>query len=98
MTNLPSAMSLGLFGKPSVRVAIAFMTGAGVVAAMTGETANAAITLDHAPYGATQGGQAVDIFTMTNEHGTRVRFLSYGGVITAIEVPDRTGRLDDIVL
>ena len=35
---------------------------------------------------------------MTNDHGVRVRFLSYGGVITEIDVPDRTGRLDDIVL
>ena len=43
-------------------------------------------------YGTTQGGQAVDIFTMTNDHGLRVRFLSFGGVITEIDVPDRTGR------
>ena len=35
---------------------------------------------------------------MTNDHGLRVRFLSYGGVITEIDAPDRTGRLDDIVL
>jgi aldose 1-epimerase len=35
---------------------------------------------------------------MTNAHGLRVRFLSYGGVITEIDVPDRAGRLDDIVL
>jgi aldose 1-epimerase len=62
------------------------------------ETANAAGTLDHAPYGTTQGGQAVSIYTMTNGHGLRVRFLSYGGVITEIDVPDRTGRLDGIVL
>jgi aldose 1-epimerase len=27
-----------------------------------------------------------------------VRFLSYGGIITEIEVPDRTGRLDNIAL
>ena len=28
----------------------------------------------------------------------RVRFLSLGGIITEIDVPDRTGRLDDIAL
>ena len=28
----------------------------------------------------------------------RVRFLSYGGVITEIAVPDRTGRIDNVVL
>ena len=35
---------------------------------------------------------------MTNDHGLRVRFLSYGGVITEIDVPDRMGRLDNVVL
>jgi len=71
---------------------------AALAAAIAGGTANAAATLDHAPYGTTQDGQAVEIFTMANGHGLRVRFLSYGGVITEIDVPDRTGRLDDIVL
>jgi len=66
-----------------------------LAAAITGGTANAAATLDQASYGTTQGGQAVDIFAMTNDHGMRVRFLSYGGVITEIDVPDRTGRLDN---
>jgi hypothetical protein len=32
---------------------------------------------------------------MTNEHGLTVRFLSYGGVITEIYAPDRTGHLDN---
>ena len=41
---------------------------------------------------------AVEIHTLTNDHGLRVRFLSYGGVITEIDIPDRRGRLDNIVL
>jgi aldose 1-epimerase len=60
--------------------------------------AGAAGTLQHAPYGKTRGGQAVDIFTMANDRGMRVRFLSYGGVITEIDVPDRTGRVENIAL
>src|SRR5215831_14936258 len=66
--------------------------------AVAGRAAGAAATLDHASYGTTKDGQAVDIYTMTNDHGLRVRFLSYGGVITEIHVPDRTGRLDNITL
>ncbi len=61
-------------------------------------SATTAASLDHAPYGTTQRGQSVDIYTMMNDHGMRVRFLSYGGVITEIVVPDRTGRLDNVVL
>jgi aldose 1-epimerase len=68
---------------------------AGMVSAMP---ANAAGTLEHARYGKTQSGQDVDIFTLSNDHGMRVRFLSYGGVITDIDVPDRTGRTDNVVL
>ena len=72
--------------------------GGVLVGLLAAEPASAAGTLEHAPYGKTQNGQAVDIFTMTNELGMRVRFLSYGGVITEIDVPDRAGRMDNIAL
>ena len=77
--------------------------GAGAVAAVlaaasVGNPANAAATLDRAPYGTTQGGEGVDIFTMTNDHGMRVQLLSLGGVVTEIDVPDRAGRPDNVVL
>jgi aldose 1-epimerase len=85
-------------GKLASNLGRALAGSAALVAAAAGETANAAATLDRAPYGTTQDGQPVEIFTMTNDHGMRVRFLSYGGIITEIDVPDRTGRLDDIVL
>jgi aldose 1-epimerase len=74
-----------------------FAITATLAGAVTG-TANAAATLDRAPYGTTQAGQPVEIFTMTNEHGLHVRFLSYGGVITEIVVPDRAGHPDNVVL
>src|SRR5215831_4183736 len=82
----------------SAKLARAFAILAALAAAIPGGTAGAAATLDRAPYGTTQGGQAVDIFTMANDHGIRVRFLSYGGVITEIDVPDRAGRVDNIAL
>jgi aldose 1-epimerase len=74
---------------------VALGAAAGLLAAAP---AGAAGTLEHAPYGKTQNGQPVDIFTMTNDHGMRVRFLSYGGVITEIDVPDRAGRVDNLAL
>jgi aldose 1-epimerase len=85
-------------GKVDTAMAGAVVIAAALAAAIAGRAANAAATLVHAPYGTTQGGQAVDIFTMTNDHDLRVRFLSYGGVITEIDVPDRSGRLDNVVL
>jgi aldose 1-epimerase len=51
-----------------------------------------------APFGRTPDGQAVESFTLTNAHGVELRAISYGGVIVSLRVPDRDGRLDDVVL
>jgi aldose 1-epimerase len=98
MRPLASDVRWHLRGRPGATIAVAWAISGSLASGAMGQAANAAATLDHAAYGTTQGGQAVDIYTMTNDHGQRVRFLSYGGVITEIDVPDRTGRLDDIVL
>jgi len=37
-------------------------------------------------------------FTLTNAHGVEVKVITYGGIITSIRTPDRSGHLDDIVL
>ncbi len=49
-------------------------------------------------YGATRDGHPVDEYTLSNDRGMVVRFIGYAGVITAIEVPDRHGRVADVVL
>jgi aldose 1-epimerase len=76
----------------------AITLGAALTGLLAAKPAGAAGTLEHASYGRTRDGQAVDIYTLSNDHGMRVRFLSYGGVITEISVPDRAGRVDNIVL
>jgi aldose 1-epimerase len=91
-------MCLRPHARRDAHMACALAISATLAIAMAGEPANAAATLEHAPYGTTQAGQAVEIFTLTNDRGLIVRFLSYGGVITEIRAPDRTGRTDNIVL
>lgn len=49
-------------------------------------------------FGSTRDGRAVDLYTLRNTGGLTVRFMSYGGIITRVEVPDRTGRVADITL
>jgi len=66
--------------------------------AMVGATGARAAALDHAAYGTTKDGKAVEIYTLTNDHGMEVRFLTYGGVVTEIDAPDRDGHLADVVL
>jgi len=98
MMDRASGVSLRNHGTLGSNIARVFAIAAALTCGIIDRIANAAATLDHATYGTTQDGQAVEIYTMTNDHGLRVRFLSYGGVITEIEAPDRAGRLDNIVL
>jgi aldose 1-epimerase len=49
-------------------------------------------------FGKNKEGAAVELYTMTNQSGATVKFMSYGGVITEINVPDRWGHLGDVVL
>jgi len=43
-------------------------------------------------------GKAVDLYTITNSHGMEVRAITYGGIIVSLWVPDKNGKLDDVVL
>ncbi len=51
-----------------------------------------------APFGRTLDGRPVELFTLTNANGVELRVTNYGGIITSLRTPDRSGRLDDIVL
>lgn len=51
-----------------------------------------------APYGVTAAGAPVEVFTLTNDHGMSVKVLSYGGVITQVNVPGRKGQIQNVAL
>lgn len=55
-------------------------------------------TLEHKPFGKTEDGTAVELFTLTNKHGMMVKIMTYGALVTEIHVPDRNGKVDDVVL
>ena len=46
----------------------------------------------------TAQGTPVDIYTLTNAHGLEMRATNFGGIIVSLRVPDKQGRLDDVVL
>jgi aldose 1-epimerase len=50
------------------------------------------------PFGKTDRGEAVSVYTLKNAHGITLRVMDYGGIIVSLEVPDRHGHLDDVVL
>jgi aldose 1-epimerase len=49
-------------------------------------------------FGKTADGQEVQLFTLSNKNGMEARIMDYGGIVVSLKVPDRTGKLDDVVL
>jgi aldose 1-epimerase len=60
-------------------------------------TSRAAASLDKAPFGTVDGKQ-IDIYTLTNANGVVAKIMNYGAILTELDVPDRNGKLDDVVL
>lgn len=54
-------------------------------------------SISRRPFGQ-KDGQPVFLYTLTNARGASVQITNYGGVVTSIKVPDRAGRLGDVVL
>ena len=59
---------------------------------------DAAASVTRAPFGTAPDGTPVDVYTLVNSRGIRTRILTYGGIVQTLETPDRTGKLDDVVL
>ena len=69
---------------------------AGINALVTG--AAMAGTVASEAFGSTKDGATVELYTLTNKSGASVKFMTYGGIITEINVPDRAGRLGNVAL
>ncbi len=57
-----------------------------------------AASISKSPFGTMPEGTAVDLYTLTNTDGLVCKIITYGAVITELHVPDRTGRMGDVVL
>ncbi|HMI43079.1 MAG TPA: hypothetical protein VK516_05610, partial [Gemmatimonadaceae bacterium] len=50
------------------------------------------------PFGKIATGETAQLFSFRNARGIEVQVTNYGGIITSIRTPARTGRFADIVL
>ena len=64
--------------------------------AISGE--KSVLAIDRRPFGSTAAGQPVEQFTLSLANGSVARLITYGATLTQLHVPDRRGKLDDIVL
>jgi aldose 1-epimerase len=49
-------------------------------------------------FGKTKDGKDAFLFALVNRNGASVRITNFGGIVTSLFVPDKSGRIDDIVL
>jgi aldose 1-epimerase len=49
-------------------------------------------------FGKTADGTAVDLFVLTNKNGMVAKIMTYGALVTELHVPDKNGKLGDVVL
>lgn len=59
---------------------------------------NPSSTVTKAPFGTTPDGQAVEIYTLHNSKGAEARIMTYGGIVQSLTMPDKNGKMEDIVL
>ena len=64
----------------------------------TATTAAAPALPTAAPFGKTADGAEIQLFTLTNAHGLKATISTYGGTLTSLLVPDKAGKLGDVVL
>jgi aldose 1-epimerase len=50
------------------------------------------------PYGSMPDGTPVEQFTVVNKNKLEMKVITYGGIITSLSVPDKEGKIEDIVL
>ncbi|SMO54782.1 aldose epimerase family protein [Fodinibius sediminis] len=56
------------------------------------------IPVEQSDFQVEHDGKQVDLFTLENEQGMKVQITNYGGKIVSVLVPDRNGKLGDVVL
>lgn len=49
-------------------------------------------------FGKAPDGTPVELFTLTNSNGVSAQITNYGGIITTLNVPDKNGEFEDVVL
>jgi aldose 1-epimerase len=55
-------------------------------------------TVQKSDYGKTADGIPVELYTLTNANGLVAKVITYGGILTELHVPDKDGKMADVVL
>jgi aldose 1-epimerase len=61
-------------------------------------TRTATSDVERRSFGKMPDGAPIYEFTLKNKNGAEARIINYGGIVTSFKVPDRKGRMADVVL
>jgi aldose 1-epimerase len=50
------------------------------------------------PFGSLPNGTEVALYTLVNDRGMKAAITTYGGIVVSLHIPDREGKLEDVVL
>lgn len=64
----------------------------------TNSAEEAMLTVQSEPFGQTEDGREIMLFSLTNRKGMKVGLINRGGILTSVEVPDRNGKADNVTL
>ncbi|MFJ4346509.1 aldose epimerase family protein [Pseudomonas sp. NPDC089401] len=64
----------------------------------TGCAQAAGLSTEHKAFGQTNDGTVVDQYILRNSQGMQATVITYGGVLQSLMVPDRHGKVEDVVL
>lgn len=56
------------------------------------------MSLQKKKFGTTKNGEEVTLYTLENKNGMKAEFIDYGANIVSLFVPDKNGKMDDVVL
>jgi aldose 1-epimerase len=61
-------------------------------------SSNTTSSITKSDFGKTPDGQAVELYTLHNSKGAEADIMTYGGIVQKLVVPDRSGKMADVVL
>ena len=94
LTPLPNSEISCKFDTFMLRILCSGILSAGLVACLS----SGAPKVETEPFGSLSTGQPVTLYRMTNTQGASVEVIDYGCRVVRICVPDRAGRLSDVVV
>src|SRR5882672_12785876 len=87
-------LDFGVIGVAGMLASIALATVWGPAEAEMDKKAG----VERGVFGKLDDSTAIEVFTLRNSKGAAAKIITYGGTLTELWVPDRTGKTGDVVL